>query len=313
MWALALLCFLLPCGYWYVRNAVMTGDPFNPIGASLFGFTNWTAADYKEQFYDVRVHAALPNPLIWPVLLAPFCALRKRSAAVRAALVFCAWSLVGVGADLALSALSHGVLSAARVDGGAGLAGALRLGREPRSPGCGRPPPGCAGTPGFVGRWLAVLLLAALAAVSMQQTARKVAMISPTPATRDAFLRAHVPGYAVMRYLRAACDRPRLPGRSERSHLLRPQSDLGRLARPLALRRLHYPSTRAAGAQTGKLGFQAIVITSALAPGLSSQPGFDDHFALMYRARRRQGLSHPASTRHERHPCRPIARCASPP
>ncbi|HEY2256576.1 MAG TPA: glycosyltransferase family 39 protein, partial [Variovorax sp.] len=91
--ALALVCFLVPCIYWYARNAWLTGDPFNPIGARVFGFTNWNAADYKNQFDDVQAHAAWPNGLLWAVLLAPFGLIWKRSAAVRAAGVFSAYSL----------------------------------------------------------------------------------------------------------------------------------------------------------------------------------------------------------------------------
>ena len=63
----------------------MTGDPFNPIGAKLFGFSNWNLADYKNQVEDVRLHAGLPNLLIWAVLLAPFSEAWRRSPAVHAA------------------------------------------------------------------------------------------------------------------------------------------------------------------------------------------------------------------------------------
>ena len=89
----ALLCFLIPCVYWYARNAIQTGDPFNPIGARVFGFTNWNAQDYKIQLQDVRDHASLPNGFIWAVLAVPFSAYWKRSVALRAALVFSAYSL----------------------------------------------------------------------------------------------------------------------------------------------------------------------------------------------------------------------------
>ncbi len=92
--ALALLCFLVPCVYWYARNAIQTGDPFNPIGARVFGFTNWNAQDFKLQLQDVRDHSSLPNGFIWAVLAVPFSAYWKRSAALRAALVFCAYSLL---------------------------------------------------------------------------------------------------------------------------------------------------------------------------------------------------------------------------
>jgi hypothetical protein len=211
-WALVLLCFLLPCVYWYARNALMTGDPFNPIGARVFGFTDWIPADYVQQLADVRDHAARPNVLIWPVVLVPFSALWKRSAAVRAAGWFCLYSIVVWVADLALSALSHGLVPAARIDGGAsagrccsaGWPAACAAYSAPRPDRLWPPAPQpLPGAPALASAdWVAVLLLAVLAAVSVRQTAAKVAMISPTPEQREAFLRQHVPGYAVMDYLR---------------------------------------------------------------------------------------------------------------
>ena len=121
----ARLCFLLPCIYWYARNAVMTGDPFNPIGARLFGFTNWNAADYKHQFDDVRAPCR-PGPT---ACCGPCCSRRsalvwKRSPAVRAAGWFCAVLAGRLGRDLALSALPDRLVAADRADGGGRLAGA---------------------------------------------------------------------------------------------------------------------------------------------------------------------------------------------
>jgi hypothetical protein len=93
-WASALVLFLLPSGYWYARNAILTGDPFNPIGGPVFGFTDWNPADHAVQIADVRVRAEMPNRLLWAVLLAPFSAAWKRSGVVRAAGWFCLYAVL---------------------------------------------------------------------------------------------------------------------------------------------------------------------------------------------------------------------------
>src|SRR6218665_396709 len=114
-----------------------------------------------------------------------------------------------VGRDLALPALPHGLVPAARDDGGRGLAGAVRLDRggraapAPRAPRLRRraPPPGGARA-GAVGGGGVLVLVAVLGAVWVGQTATKGSMISLTPEAREAFLRKHVPGYGVMDYVR---------------------------------------------------------------------------------------------------------------
>lgn len=45
-WRGAALAFALPCMYWYARNALLTGEPFNPLGGRLLGFTDWNLDDY---------------------------------------------------------------------------------------------------------------------------------------------------------------------------------------------------------------------------------------------------------------------------
>ncbi|WP_225616866.1 ArnT family glycosyltransferase [Variovorax sp. 38R] len=204
-WAPALLCFLIPCIYWYARNAVMTGDPFNPIGARVFGFSEWIPADYVQQVADVRDHAEMPNALIWSVFLAPFSVWWKRSAAVRAAGWFCLYSVAVwvvtsrypryLMASFPLLALTAAVGWQAL---GSGIASGVRRLRGAQATATSTGPRSGAG----IGDWVVVLLLAVLAAVSVGQTATKVSMISLTPESREAFLRKHVPGYGVMDYVR---------------------------------------------------------------------------------------------------------------
>jgi 4-amino-4-deoxy-L-arabinose transferase-like glycosyltransferase len=280
VWALALVCFLVPCIYWYARNAVMTGDPFNPIGARLFGFTNWNSADYKNQFDDVRAHAAWPNGFLWGVLFAPLALAWKRSPAVRAAAVFSLYSL-GVWALTSryprYLAASVPLIALVSVVGWQALLARLADGLRRALPAWN-----ARGLLDRAGRWLGVLLLAVGVGGSFYMTRRSVAAIATTPAERAAFLEAHVPGYAVMDYLR--------------------QHATGRVYQIALSEAIYYGPTPVWGDAIGPwryadfivlppaefarklrgLGFEAIAVGASAAPMLAAQPGFLDHFALMY-------------------------------
>ncbi len=85
---------LLPCIYWYGRNLVMTGDPFDPLGGALFGFTDWNLQDMVLQLEDVQSGRGWPSWLLWPALAAPLFPRNWRNAGVRAAMLFAACAAV---------------------------------------------------------------------------------------------------------------------------------------------------------------------------------------------------------------------------
>jgi hypothetical protein len=92
---LGLLAVLaLPCGYWYLRNYFISGNPFNPMGGELFGYWDWDAEDMASQFADVRGRANWPKPYIWPALGALF--LRKKFSYLpfRAAVIFSIYAFI---------------------------------------------------------------------------------------------------------------------------------------------------------------------------------------------------------------------------
>ncbi|MDM0067187.1 glycosyltransferase family 39 protein [Variovorax sp. J31P207] len=280
VWALALVCFLVPCIYWYARNAVMTGDPFNPIGARLFGFTNWNAADYKNQFDDVRAHAAWPNGFLWGVLFVPFALAWKRSPAVRAAAVFSLYSL-GVWALTSryprYLAASVPLIALVSVVGWQALLARLAEGLRRALPAWN-----ARGLLDRAGRWLGVLLLLVGVGGSFYMTRRSVAAIATTPAERAAFLDAHVPGYAVMNYLREhATGRVYQIALSEATYY-GPAPVWGDAIGPWRYADfIVLPPAEFARKLRG-LGFEAIAVGASAAPMLAAQPGFLDHFALMY-------------------------------
>ncbi|MET3498047.1 ArnT family glycosyltransferase [Variovorax boronicumulans] len=289
-WALAMLCFLIPCIYWYARNAVMTGDPFNPIGARVFGFTEWTPADYVQQLADVRDHAEMPNALIWSVFLAPFGVLWKRSAAVRAAGWFCLYSVVVwvvtsrypryLTASFPLLALTAAV--GWQVLFGWIVAGVRRLfGMKPDT-GEGVPELTNRRSSARMGDWVVVLLLAVLAAVSVRQTAGKVAMISPTAESREAFLRQHVPGYAVMNQLRQNPTGRVYQIALNEAIYYGPNPIWGDTLGPWRYADFLLLPPAEMARKLGGLGFTAIVMPGNLVPTLTTRPDFDKHFALLY-------------------------------
>ncbi|OUM02235.1 hypothetical protein A8M77_12020 [Variovorax sp. JS1663] len=277
-WGVALLCFLLPCIYWFARNWLMTGDPFNPIGAKLFGFSNWNPADYKNQLDDVRAHAALPSFLIWPVLLAPFSRAWRRTPAVHAAIVFCAYSLI----VWALTSryprymtASFPLLALVAVLGWQVLLGWIASGLHRLVPSGG------AAWPARTGVVAAGLFLALLAVVSWRHSERRLAHIAIAPAAREAFLRANVPGYAVMNFVREhATGRVYQIALSEAIYY-GPNPIWGDTLGPW--RYADFPLLPAADAarRFAGLGFEAVVMPDAVATTLAADEGFRRHFVPM--------------------------------
>jgi hypothetical protein len=278
--ALALVCFLLPCIYWYARNAVMTGDPFNPIGARVFGFTNWNAADYKNQLDDVRAHAAWPNGIFWTVVFAPFGLSWKRSAALRAAAVFTAYSLFVwaltsrypryLTASVPLIALVAAVGWQVLLGG---LAGGLarRLPRQSASGALDR-----------AGRRLGVLLLVGGVGASFYLTREKLALVAVTPAERTALLEERVHGWAVMNYLREHATGKVYQIALSESSYYGPSPVWGDAIGPWRYSDFILLPPADFARKLAGLGFEAVAANAQYAAYLESRPGFLDHFALMY-------------------------------
>lgn len=278
--AISLLCFLLPCVYWFARNAITTGDPFNPIGASLFGFTNWNAADYKNQFDDVRAHAALPNAMIWPVLLAPFSPLFRRSVWVRAAVAFCAWSLVVwfvTSRYPRYMTASYPLIALMAAVGWTVLLGAIASGVQKLMPAAAK----TAGA-SRVAAWSGAVLLGLFAVASVAQTVRKVAAISPTPELREAFLRQNVPGYAAMHYLRTHPNGRVYQVALSEAIYYGPDEVWGDTLGPWRYADfLAAPAAEMAHKFTS-LGFGSLVVAAPYVPLLVAKPDFDKHFVLVF-------------------------------
>ena len=91
---LACTAFLLPCIYWYARNALLTGDPFSPLGAKLFGFHDWNIQDYEWQMMEIKRVTNWPKAPLWPLLLIAFLKPWRQGRALHSASLFGIYSVL---------------------------------------------------------------------------------------------------------------------------------------------------------------------------------------------------------------------------
>lgn len=277
--ALALAALLLPCIYWYARNALQTGDPFNPIGARVFGFTNWNAADYRNQLDDVQAHAALPNVMLWPLLLVPFglaWQARPAAPAIRAAFAFGAWSLLVWALTSRYPRYMTASFPLLAWLGAIGwrqlyLWGAAAVRRHLPALAQGAAP-----------RMAAGLLIAALALAGAQRLAAHARMVSPTLESREAFLRAHVPGYEALQWANAhRHGRLYIVALSDAIYFAH-QPAWGDMFGPWRYADFVLQPPAEMARRLAAAGFGTIAIHTRTVPILDGQDGFADHFERLH-------------------------------
>lgn len=271
-WALAMVAFALPCGYWYVRNAVMTGDPFNPIGGRLFGFTDWNLSDYQNQFNDLRRNAGLPSLWLWPALLAPLWPGLRARPAVRGAVLFSAymvavWALSSRYPRYLMPAYPVLVLLAAAfwVEAWGQLharTNAIALSVKTR--------------------WVALLVVIGLSVGLAMVGAKQWTRLAGTDTQRQALLQSKVPGYDLWVYVKAHPQRKIYQFQLEDSLYYAPQPVWGEIFGPWR----YDDYTKLAPAQLHRRfsdeGFSAVAIHSERNPAVTSQAGFDHYFAEIF-------------------------------
>lgn len=86
--------FLVPCIYWYARNYLLSGDPFNPLGGKIFGYNGWDAGDMAYQISDLRRLSNWPDPLLWPALIAPILLIFNKNKTLRYGVVLSIYALL---------------------------------------------------------------------------------------------------------------------------------------------------------------------------------------------------------------------------
>lgn len=276
-WALAAACFLLPCVYWYARNGLLTGDPFNPMGARLFGFSSWNAEDMRIQFEDIRNRAQWPSALLWPVVLMPWHpAWREplRRAPVRALALFCiyalgAWALSSRYPRYLVPSVPLVALGAAM---GWQVLGSL----------CGRAWRAGPATLQRSGPFLQAGAWALLAAVALQHLAADARRISPTAEARDAWLRRSLPGYGLMAWLRAHPQGRVYQVAMSDAIYYGPAPVWGDVFGPWRYGDFIGLPPAQLAARLHSFGFEVLALDTRVAAGIDTQPGFGRHFALIH-------------------------------
>jgi hypothetical protein len=92
-----IVSLIIPCIYWYARNAIMTGDPINPLGGKIFGFTDWNLGDYQYQIEvvnDVKDIYRWPPWHIWVALLVIIFRDLRHQPIIRSGFIFAIYSII---------------------------------------------------------------------------------------------------------------------------------------------------------------------------------------------------------------------------
>jgi hypothetical protein len=270
--AAAAVAFLLPCGYWYLRNMLLAGDPVAPFGAALFGAGDWNAGDFDIQYYELAVRRTLPSPLLWPALLAALSPRWRALPQLRRGLYFSIYALVawavssGYPRYLMPAWPVLALLSAHVVFWGMGAAL-----EDPRFARARRALPALG---------LAACLAGAAAAIVPVAGAWN--RVGDTPAARDRVLAAMLPDYRVLRYLEA-----HPPGKAyqfgiEYGVYYAPQPIWGDYVGRWRYRDFEKLPPRALHDRLAGLGFATLIVNTHDFPGVAAAPGFGNYFAQTY-------------------------------
>jgi len=191
----ALLIAAIAGGFWYLRNFIVTGDPFHPLGGGLFGFHLWDATDLKDQLADARKGIDLPPPLLWLPALGALALWRTHAGVTRQMLLVAAamvlvWLMTSGNERYLMPALPLlSLLAALSLVQAWRWVGAELQSRVRLSPAVRRASP-----------WVLVLLMAL---GFWPQTRKAWDRISVTQAERDETLAGRLGAYRIFRRLAA--------------------------------------------------------------------------------------------------------------
>ena len=272
VWLQAALVFLLPCLYWYARNAWYTGDPVDPLGGRWLGFYDWNAWDHQAQLQDVARVAGWPSPALWPALVALGMPSLWRQAGWRPVLVFALYAgLIWLGTSRYTRYLLPAYPALALLSVQAVLRGARWLGQ--RLPAALRKPQ------------LGVLALAALlplaGAEAWQRGAKAVERVAVNATERDALLRQLLPGYAAAQALHAYPGRRIYQFALENLAYYLPQPTWGEVFGPWRNHdRVHLPAAALAHRLRAE-GFDTVLMRADVAARFRQDADFARHFRLL--------------------------------
>jgi len=275
-WLIATVGLLLPCAYWYVRNYLLTGDPFNPIGGKLFGFSDWNLGDYQFQFEDISRNAAWPSWVIWPAVLAPFIARIRQTPGAPAAIILAgtgvvAWLLTSRYPRYLMPFYPVLALLAAAVWHWLFVTACRQLARGGES-----------SLPTKAATACVALGLMVVLPIALKKEFKNWQMVAPTSSAREAILQREMTGYPVLAYLR--------------------EHPMGRTYQFGLEDSLYYAPLRTGGDHFGpgryrdfaplapadlakalrRAGYTSLLIHTERWPGINRKPTFEQFFTLVY-------------------------------
>jgi hypothetical protein len=287
--ATALICLLIPSAYWYARNAVMTGDPFDPLGGKIFGFFDWNLGDYQHQFYDIRLHADWPHWLLWAALVSPLIKRCRESAFARAAMLFYAYSLLVWALTSRYPRYLMPVYPLLALFAAYGWkwmweAGTSRISifYAGRVTGIRLLPPSSAQpyvryqTAG----WTTILILVSITATL--QLKSSLHAIAPTAADRDEILKTKVSGYPVLAYMRQSHFLKTYQFGLEGAIYYAPNPIYGDHFGPARYRDFASLKANELASKLKALGFDSMIVHVGLWPNIVVQADFDRYFIKVY-------------------------------
>ncbi|MGJ7580428.1 ArnT family glycosyltransferase [Variovorax sp. RHLX14] len=277
-WLMAVFALALPCIYWYARNAWLTGDPFNPIGGRLFGFSDWNLADYQGQFADLRDKAGWPDWLLWPAVAVPFIAALHRRPAVRGALALGGYMLF---VWVVTSRYPRYLMTAYPVLVLLSAAGACHVVRVARRRASSALAPRVARV-ARVARFCGALLMLCVLVAGTTWTLRHAQRIAVTPAEREALLLSEVNGYGMWAWLRENPSGRIYQLGLEESLYYAPHPVWGDVFGPWRYADVVALPPAAMHRKLISQGFDALVLDTARWPALAGQAGFDRFFILRH-------------------------------
>ncbi len=275
-WLIATVSLLLPCAYWYARNYLLTGDPFNPLGGKLFGFSDWNLADYQFQLDDVKRNAGWPSWVIWPALLAPFIPKVRRLPGAPAAMIVSAaalgvWLLTSRYPRYLMPFYPVLALLAAAVWHWTFTTAWELIARGRASNGQKKAAMACV-----------ALALLIVVPVALKNAYKGWKLVAPTADAREAILQREITGYPVLAYLR--------------------EHPMGRTYQFGLEDALYYAPLRTGGDHFGpgryrdlaglapadlaktlrQAGYASLLIHSGRWAGINTKPGFEQFFTLAH-------------------------------
>lgn len=279
-WLAVLLLISIPCIYWYGRNLLFTGDPFNPLGGKIFGFTDWNLGDYQFQMDDITRNHQWPHWLLWAAPLALFNQRIADSRCKKLLVIFCSYAFIcwiatshyprylmpaypmlalmaGCGWIWLFRAL-HSWLEASSTNKTFKIAFSRYL---------------------FIAFWVVILFFATCTAII--KSYKYWGQVASTPAIREEILQKHISGYPVLSYIQKMPEVKIYQFGLEDALYYAPSQTWGDHFGQGRYRDFASLTPEALAQRLSAQGFNALLIHTERWPDIDSKPTFACYFSLL--------------------------------